>query len=101
MRSTLTHEHVFQKYAFFFFRFGAVSYRGTEYTTMIGEHGPPAYQQCALGTKEPLANIWDVNHWIQLRRQARFEKLFCDEGQPSKLVPGATQGAELVINSWA
>ena len=68
-----------------------------EYTTMIGEHGPPTYQQCVVASGQHV----DVNHWIQLHRLARFEKFFRDEGQPSKLVPSATQGAELVIGSWA
>ncbi len=68
--------------------------RGCEYTTMIAEHGPPTYQQCMPGTGEPLANIWDVNHWIQLRRQKRFEKLFDSGHQTSKLVPSETQGYE-------
>ena len=27
---------------------------------------------CNPDTDEPLANIWDVNHWIALRRQKRF-----------------------------
>jgi len=27
---------------------------------------------CNPDTNEPLANIWDVNHWIALRRQKRF-----------------------------
>ena len=27
---------------------------------------------CDPETNEPLANIWDVNHWIALRRQKRF-----------------------------
>jgi hypothetical protein len=38
---------------------------------MIAEHGPPLYQQCIPGTKEPLADVWDVNHWVSLRRQVR------------------------------
>ena len=68
--------------------------RGCEYTTMIAEHGPPTYQMCVPGTQAPLANIWDVNHWIQLRRQKRFEQLFGSEYKTSKLVPGETQGYE-------
>ena len=60
--------------------------------TMTPEHGPPNYQVCKdkdidllevhkcniacvpqicdLNGK-PLADIWDVNHWIALRRQER------------------------------
>lgn len=66
---------------------------------MIGEHGPPSYQQTIPHTKEPTALIWDVNHWIQLRRQARFQELFgADGGVTSKLVPSKTQGYEPLTN---
>jgi hypothetical protein len=68
--------------------------RGFEYTTMLAEHGPPTYQMCVPDTKDPLANIWDVNHWVQLRRQKRYEKLFGSEHKTSKLVPSDTQGFE-------
>lgn len=68
--------------------------RGFEYTTMIAEHGPPTYQMCVPGTLEPLADIWDVNHWVQLRRQQRFEQLFGSGHQTSKLIASETQGFE-------
>lgn len=68
------------------------SERGCEYTTMIAEHGAPTYQACMPGTQEPLADIWDVNHWVQLRRQKRFEQIFGSGHQTSKLVPSETQG---------
>lgn len=64
-----------------------------EYATMILEHGPPPYQPCAPGTKEPLALIWDVNHWIGLRMQKRFGDLF-GAGETSKLIVSETQGYE-------
>jgi hypothetical protein len=72
--------------------------RGCEYTTMIAEHGPPTYQACAPGSQEPLADIWDVNHWVQLRRQERFDQLFGLDHQTSKLVPSKTQGYEPETN---
>ena len=68
--------------------------RDCEYTTMIAEHGPPTYQMCVPGTEQPLANIWDVNHWIQLQRQNHFKQLFGSNHQTSKLVPSETQGYE-------
>ena len=46
------------------------------------------------GTLEPLADICDVNHWVQLRRQRRFEQLFGSEHQSSKLNASETQGFE-------
>lgn len=69
--------------------------RGQAVSTMIGEHGPPNYQQTMPHSGEPLAHIWDVNHWVQLRRQARFAELF-GEANTSRLVPSATQGFEPV-----
>jgi len=35
--------------------------------------------------------IWDVNHWISLRRQLRFAELYGTENT-SKLIPSKTQG---------
>jgi sugar phosphate isomerase/epimerase len=75
--------------------------RGYEYTTMIAEHGPPTYQMCVPGSQQPLADIWDVNHWVQLQRQRRFEQLFGADHQSSKLVPSETQGYEPNTNSSA
>jgi sugar phosphate isomerase/epimerase len=69
--------------------------RGQEVTTMIAEHGPPNYQPTAPHSREPLAHIWDVNLWIQLRRQARFTELFGPEGS-SRLVPSSSQDANPV-----
>merc|ERR1719247_3989333 len=66
--------------------------RGQKVSTMIGEHGPPNYQQTLPYSREPVAHIWDVNLWTQLRRQARFSELFGSEGS-SKLVPSKTQDA--------
>ena len=66
---------------------------GRQYTVMIAEHGPPNYQQCVPSSGEPLALIWDVNHWIQLRRQKRFSQLY-GEQETSKLVPSESQGYE-------
>ena len=37
------------------------------------------FKVCVPGTGKPLANIWDVNHWIGLRRQIRFAELFGQE----------------------
>lgn len=67
--------------------------RGDKVVTMIGEHGPPKYQQTLPYSKEPVAHIWDVNLWIQLRRQLRFTELFgASAGVTSHLIPSATQG---------
>lgn len=66
--------------------------RGEEEVTMTPEHGPPNYQVCDPRTERPLADIWDVNHWIALRRQERFAELFGAENT-SRLVPSTTQGA--------
>lgn len=71
--------------------------RGQKVSTMIGEHGPPNYQQTLPHSREPTAHIWDINHWIQQRRQARFSELFGAEFT-SKLVPSSTQGPTPVTN---
>jgi len=64
--------------------------KGQKVTTMIAEHGPPNYQQCLPHSKIPVAHIWDVNHWICLRRQARFAELYGKENT-SRLVASDTQ----------
>lgn len=68
--------------------------RGFSRTTMIAEHGPPSYQQTLPYSKIPTAYIWDVNHWIHLRRQKRYTRLFGPEHETSKLVVSSTQGYE-------
>ena len=45
----------------------------------------------------PLALIWDVNHWIALRRQKRFADLYGSQNT-SSLIPSATQGFEPETN---
>lgn len=67
--------------------------RGQKVSSMIAEHGPPNYQQTLPHSREPVAHIWDVNHWIHLRRQARFAELF-PSGQNSKIKPSKSQGPE-------
>jgi len=75
----------------------AAAARGDEEVTMTPEHGPPSYQVCDPHTNKPLANIWDVNHWVGLRRQERFAQLFGAENT-SKLIPSETQGFEPITN---
>lgn len=65
--------------------------RGDTVTTMIAEHGPPNYQQTLPYSREPVACIWDVNHWIHLRRQARFAQLYGKENS-SRVTESASQG---------
>jgi hypothetical protein len=67
--------------------------RGDTFSTFTPEHGPPSYQQTNPYSKEPLAHIWDVNHWIALRRQARFTELYGKE-LASNLIPSESQGYE-------
>ena len=67
--------------------------RGDTFTTFTPEHGPPSYQQTAPHSREPLAHIWDVNHWVALRRKARFESMFGKE-HSSGLIPSPSQGYE-------
>eukprot|EP00939_MAST-03C_sp_MAST-3C-sp1_P001035 g1035.t1 len=59
--------------------------RGDPFSTFTPEHGPPTYQQCD-NSGTPLGDIWDINHWIALRRQARFAELYGSKNT-SKLIP--------------
>jgi len=65
---------------------------GMKVSTMTPEHGPPSYQQTLPHSREPVANIWDVNHWIALRRQKRFEDLFGTQpASVRRVVPSESQ----------
>jgi len=66
---------------------------GEAEVTITPEHGPPNYQVCDPQTNKPLADIWDVNHWIALRRQERFAEMFGAENT-SRLIASPTQGFE-------
>ena len=49
----------------------------------------------AAKARVPLADIWDVNHWIALRQQARFAEMFGVDNT-SKLIESETQGLDPV-----
>jgi sugar phosphate isomerase/epimerase len=62
----------------------AAAAAGHTVTTFVPEHGPGLYQPSLPGLGGelgerwpapgfPLADIWDVNHWVALRARARFE----------------------------
>ena len=89
----------------------AMAARGDAVATITPEHGPPNYQQTLPYSRAPLADIWDVNHWIALRQQARFAELYGTENT-SKLIESETQGLDPVpkepmgvkpigTNTWA
>lgn len=71
----------------------AAEARGDQEVCFTTEFGPPNYQICSTKDGLPLANIWDVNHWIALRRQERFAEMFGQENT-SKLKSSSTQSSE-------
>lgn len=60
--------------------------RGQAVTTVSPEHGPPNYQQTVPGTRQPLASIWEVNHFIAQRQADRFQAKH-GQGSASQLQP--------------
>lgn len=48
--------------------------RGQKVSTFTPEHGPPNYQIAQPYTGQPLADIWEVNHWVALRAATLFAK---------------------------
>jgi sugar phosphate isomerase/epimerase len=64
-----------------------------KFTTFTPEHGPPNYQPTAPYSRMPLADIWDVNHWIGLRQQEKFGEIYGKQNT-SKLVPSESQGLD-------
>lgn len=52
--------------------FAAQHELGNDVMTLAPEHGPPNYQQTLPYTRQPIADIWSVNHWVALRQQVRL-----------------------------
>ncbi len=50
--------------------------RGFTSATMTPEFGPDGYLQCAPFTRQPVADLWEVNRWIAARQRTRFEEKF-------------------------
>lgn len=53
----------------------------TEYT-MTPEFGPDGYLQCAPFSRKPVADLWELNHWIGQRQRERFEARSILTGNP-------------------
>jgi sugar phosphate isomerase/epimerase len=60
--------------------------RGDAFTTLIPEHGPPGYQVCLPYSQMPLCDLWKANHWLALRQQERFARIYGEENT-SRLIP--------------
>jgi len=75
----------------------AAEARGDKEVCFTTEFGPPNYQVCDPKSELPLAKVWDVNHWIALRRQARFAQLYGKENT-SKLIASETQDEKPLTN---
>jgi hypothetical protein len=54
---------------------GSMRERGREIFTMTPEFGPDGYLQCAPFSREPVANLWELNQWIGLRQRERFQSI--------------------------
>ncbi len=50
--------------------------RGFTHFTMTPEFGPDGYLHRAPFTREPVADLWDLNRWIGLRQRERFQNHF-------------------------
>jgi len=51
--------------------------RGLSSTTMTPEFGPDGYLQTAPFSREPVANLWDINQWMAKEEKSHFSR-FCD-----------------------
>ncbi len=49
----------------------AMRARGTETATFTPESGPDGYLQCQPFTREPVADLWEINRWIGRRQLER------------------------------
>ena len=59
------------------------SARGFTASTMTPEFGPDGYLQCQPFTKEPVADLQEINRWMAKRQRERFAKTFIRE--PNKM----------------
>ncbi len=50
--------------------------RGFSEFTMTPEFGPDGYLQCAPFTREPVADLWEINRWIGQRQLDRFHQFY-------------------------
>ena len=50
--------------------------RGMESSTMTPEFGPDGYLHCHPFTKEPVADLEEINAWMAARQRERFKLLF-------------------------
>ena len=51
--------------------FAAMRERGTETATLTPEFGPDGYLQCHPFTRDPVADLWEINRWIGRRQLER------------------------------
>lgn len=56
--------------------------RGVTRFTMTPEFGPDGYLQCAPFTREPAADLWEINRWIGLRQRENFHRQFQTGSHP-------------------
>lgn len=50
---------------------GAMRERGMETATITPESGPDGYLQCRPFTREPVADLWEINRWLGRRQLDR------------------------------
>lgn len=48
--------------------------RGFAETTMTPEFGPDGYLQCAPFTREPVADLWQINRWMGATEREHFQR---------------------------
>jgi hypothetical protein len=46
--------------------------KGMGVTTLTPNHAPPPYQQTLPYSSQPVADIYEINHWLALRQKERF-----------------------------
>ena len=51
--------------------------RGMESATFTPESGPDGYLHCAPFTRQPVADLWDINRWLGQRQLERFHARPC------------------------
>lgn len=58
------------------------SRRGMPFATMTPEFGPDGYLQCQPFTRQPMADLEEINGWMALRLRRLFEQVMAGQAEP-------------------
>jgi hypothetical protein len=64
--------------------------RGLSVSTMTPEFGPDGYLQCQPFTRQPVADLEEINAWMAERQKTRFDGIFISDPEKPILLSSKT-----------